>query len=158
MLKVTISGYYLSNGSKVDYNNVDVQMPECDEGYILSEVINRMIPQKFSDAKQSYSAPGKCYIDKVTKTKSKPSFNGKNIKELGWVEIEDLAIAYNLRSVPLFRSSSLVDARIKAYQEFCNKVKGMDLKDGFDYKNAENFVVGDATSTTDTTEGDLPLE
>lgn len=158
MLKVTISGYYLSNGNKVDYSGVECQVPECPESYLLSEVINRVVPQKFADAKQSYSAPGKCYIDKVTKNKLKPSYNGKNIKELGWAELEDLAIAYTLREVPLFRSSSLVDARIKAYKEFCNKVKGMNLKDGFDYHNAEDFVVGDLSFATDTAEGDLPLE
>jgi len=157
MLKLTISGYYLSNGKKVDYTNTEVLIPECPEGYMLSEVINRVVPQKFSDAKEPYSTHGKCYIDKVTKTKAKPSYNGKHIKELGWAEIEDVAIAYTLRSVPLFRACSLVDARIKLYQEFCNTVRGMNLKNGFDYKNAEDFVLGELSSA-DTTEGDLPLE
>lgn len=158
MLKITISGYYVSNSKRVDYEGVEVSIPECDENRVLAEVVNRAVPKKFSTAKDPYTFRGKCYIDKIKKDKTKPRFIGKSIKEFDWDAIQDLAIAYNLNAVPLFRSTSLMEARIKTYQEYCNVVKGMGLKNGFDYANAEDISFVDDTADEQTAKGDLPLE
>ena len=146
MQKVTISGYYLSNGNKVDYNNVEVIIPDCPESRMLSALINRVLPRHF--ATQSFSANGKCFIDKVRKSNAKASYAGKNLKELEWDEIQDLAIALDLVEVPLFRASSLREAREKTYRAFCNKVLGKDLKIGFDFANADDFVLEEDKNTS----------
>ena len=142
MQKVVISGYYLSNSDKVDYNNVEVVVPDCNPVLLQSVLINRVIPVKFSEGEKPYTGRGKCFIDKVKKdTRTKPSYSGKSLKDLDWNEMQDLAIAFDLNSVPLFRSTSIREARMKTYQEFCNKVLGKDLKAGFDFVNADDLVL-----------------
>ena len=142
MLKLRISGYYKSNRDKKNYNNVEVMIPDCEKELILGNVINRVVPVIFSD----YTDRGKCHIDKVTKdAKIKPSFSGKNIKEMEENELQDLAIAYNLSEVPLCRAQSLWDIRQKAYRAYCNKVLEMNLAVDFDYAVAEDVIVGKAS-------------
>lgn len=149
MYKVKISGYYKTNDNKkVDYNNETVIIPDCREEAIQAMVINRVVDRAFSQAKQPYLARGKCYIDNYVKDdKMKPSYEGKNLKELSWDELEDLAIAYDLEEVPLFRSTSLREARVKAYRAYCNVVKGANLSSDFDFANAADIVLGDVKET-----------
>lgn len=142
MQKVIISGYYLSNSEKVDYNSIEVVVPDCKPELLQSVLINRVVPVKFSDCAKPYTGRGKCFIDKVKKdTRTKPTYSGKALKELDWNEMQDLAIAFELNEVPLFRSTSIREARMKTYQEFCNKILGKDLKAGFDFMNADDLVL-----------------
>ena len=139
MLKLKISGYYKAGKDKKNYNGVDVVIPNCDKEVILGNVINRVVPVIFAD----YTERGKCHVDKVTKDdKMKPSYDGKEIKELEEEDIQQLAIAYGLSEVPLYHQESLFDSRRKAYRAYCNKVKGMNLDVDFDFENAEDFTLG----------------
>ena len=139
MLKLKISGYYKAGKDKKNYNGVDAVIPNCEKEVILGNVINRVVPVIFAD----YSERGKCHVDKVTKDdKMKPSYDGKEIKELEEEDIQQLAIAYNLTEVPLYHQESLFDSRRKAYRAYCNKVKGMNLDVDYDFENAEDFTLG----------------
>lgn len=155
MQKVIISGYYLSNGQRVDYNGVEVVIPDCPETLLISNLINRVVPRFFSTADKPYSANGKCFIDKVKKdTKTKPSYAGKSLKNLEWNEIQDLAIALNLNEVPLFRACSVREARQKTYRAFCNKVMGKELSQSFDFVNAEDFLLEEDKKSSNATSSD----
>ena len=102
-------------------------------------MINRVVPVIFAD----YTERGKCHVDKVTKDdKMKPSYDGKEIKELEEEDIQQLAIAYGLSEVPLYHQESLFDSRRKAYRAYCNKVKEMNLDVDYDFENAEDFTLG----------------
>ena len=150
MYKCVISGYYLSGKDKVEYNDVEVTIPNCPESMILGNIINRVVHRKFCDAKKPYYGRGVCYVDKYTKDdRMKPSFNGKYLKELNWEELQDLAIAYSLIEVPLFRSMDLRTARQIAYRAYCNKVKGQNLDMSFDYVNAPDVLLGDGKNTSE---------
>lgn len=139
MLKLKISGYYKSGRDKKNYNGVDVVIPDCEKEYMLGNVINRVVPVIFKD----YTDRGKCHIDKVTKDdKLKPSYEGKNIKDLEEEDIQQLAIKYGLSEVPLYHQESLFDSRRKAYRAYCNKVKGMNLDVDFNFDVAEDFTLG----------------
>jgi hypothetical protein len=139
MLKLKISGYYKAGKDKKNYNGVDVVIPNCEKEVILGNVINRVVPVIFAD----YTERGKCHVDKVTKDdKMKPSYDGKEIKELEEEDIQQLAIAYGLSEVPLYHQESLFDSRRKAYRAYCNKVKEMNLDVDYDFENAEDFTLG----------------
>lgn len=139
MLKVKISGYYKAGKDRKNYNGIEALLPDCPQEFILGNVINRIVPTLFED----YTERGKCHVDKVTKdARIKPSYDGKNIKELEEKDIQQLAIAHSLIEVPLYHQASLFDARRKAYRAYCNTVKGMNLDVDFDFEVAEDFVLG----------------
>lgn len=139
MYKLKISGYYNASKDRKNYTSKDVVCPECDKDVLLGNVINRVVPVVFSD----YTERGKCYIDKVEKDdKLKPSYEGKNIKELEEEDIQQLAITYGLTEVPLYHQESLFDSRRKAYRAYCNKVKDMNLDVDFNFAEAEDFTLG----------------
>ncbi len=146
MLKVKISGYYKSGKEDVDFN-AEVSMPECANNKVLSNVQNRVIHRFFKDADKPFGIAGKCWVDDVKKDDREPTFAGKNIKELNWDEIQELAIAYDLNKIPLYRSCSLREARVSAYKEYSTIVKGREITDGFDYAVAPDITIGDKKVT-----------
>ncbi len=145
MYKVRISGLYKSGDKSIDFDTT-VTMPECKEEMILSNVQNRVVSRTFKEAKYPFTRLVKCYVDDFKKEKGNPSYMGKKIKELDWDEIQDVAIAYDLRRVPLYRSVAIRDAREVLYREFCNSVKGTNYEIGFDYGNAADFVIEEKPS------------
>lgn len=142
MLKVKISGYYKSGKENVDFNT-EVTMPECANNKVLSNVQNRVLHRVFKDAERPFGSAGKCWVDDVKKDDKEPTFIGKNLKELSWDEIQEVAIAYDLNKVPLYRTCSLREARVSAYKEYCNNVKGKDFEDDYDYANAPDICIGE---------------
>lgn len=142
MLNIKISGYYKSGKENIDFNT-EISMPECANGKVLSNVQNRVMHRVFKDASKPYSSAGKCWVDDVKKDDREPSFVGKNLKELNWDEVQELAIAYDLTKVPLYRTCSLREARVSAYKEYCNVVKGKNLDDSFDYAVAPDVTIGE---------------
>lgn len=142
MLKVKISGYYRSGKENVDFNT-EVKMPECANMKILSNVQNRVIHRIFKDSEKPYSAAGKCWVDDVEKDDTEPSFVGKNLKMLDWNEIQEVAIAYDLTKVPLYRTCSLREAREAVYKEYCTIVKDRKLEADFNYAMAPDVTLGE---------------
>lgn len=142
MLNVKISGYYRSGKENIDFATT-VTMPECANNKVQANIQNRVVHRVFKDAEKPYSMAGKCWVDDVKKDNKEPSFVGKNIKELNWDEIQEVAIAYDLNAVPLFRTCSLREALMAVYKEFCNVVKHQNLGSDFDYAVAPDFTLGE---------------
>lgn len=152
MLRVTCSGAYRHNNELVDFINVELIMPDCPRDWVLSNAINRCFmvqaEKKFNKRIDSIHS---LYVDKVeefktTKVKDKevpaaPSCAGKKIKELTWEELQDFAMMFCLRSVPLFRSCDLRNARKIAYRAYVNDITGGNLKEDFDYAAAADLTV-----------------
>lgn len=72
-----------------------------------------------------------------------PACCGKKIKALSWEELQDLAMMFCLRGVPLFRSCDLRTARAKAYRAYVNDITGGKLEEDFDYAAAPDLTVPD---------------
>lgn len=141
MYKIKVSGYYRSNKDMVEFEDT-IKMPECEEEWIQSNVQNRVLHRHFQGGNKPFTALGKCYIDKVEKdAKLKESYLDKNIKELDWDGIQELAIKFNLRKVPLFRATSLRQAREVAYIEYCTQVLGKKFDDNFKFESAPEVVI-----------------
>lgn len=147
MLNVKISGYYKSGRENIDFNT-EITMPECANTKVLANVQNRVLHRVFKDADKPYSAAGKCWVDDVKKDDKEPNFVGKNLKELDWDEIQEVAIAYDLTKVPLYRTCSLREARVAVYKEYCNNVKNRNIANDFDYSVAPDVTIGEKKVTT----------
>lgn len=133
MLKVTVSGdYRTATGEVVDYDNVVGIIPKCPEEWILSHVKNRFIGEwikKDEKYKKRFHSARTVYIDKVETVEGEPSCIGKDIKELNWDELQELAVMKNLFTIPLKHTVDLRTARDTAYFEFNEKILGRKLKD-----------------------------
>ena len=44
MLKLKVSGSIRSNGNIIDYSDLELIMPECDQGWVQSHAVNRIFP------------------------------------------------------------------------------------------------------------------
>lgn len=143
LLKVTVSGaYYSGAGSRgkeiVDFENVVGIIPEIDEGFIQQAVMWRMIQIWLSkDGKypKRVDQIRHCYIDKVEKAEGKLGIIGKNIKDLSWEELQDLAVWKNLK-IPEYRQTDLRFAREKAYVGYAALMGTIINPDAEDYNYA----------------------
>lgn len=134
MLKVTVSGDYRTSGKSgsdiVDFEGVVVIMPECHEDFIMPNVQNRLLQIAIKGDKrytQRFEMFRTVYIDKVEKIAGQPSVVGKNIKELSWEELQELACYKNLRIIPAYRATDLRYAREAAYIEYSKHILGKEI-------------------------------
>jgi hypothetical protein len=165
MLEVTCSGAYRNNGNLEDFTDLKMLMPDCPEEWVKSNAINRcFMMQAEKTFKKRVDSIHSLYIDSVEKLapqKNKkgeevellPSCCGKKIKSLNWEELQDLAMMFCLRAIPLYRSCDLRSARVTAYKEYVNKIAGGNLEDGFDFAAAADFIVPDVAIKTATIKG-----
>lgn len=160
MLEVTCSGAYRNNGNLEDFTDIKLIMPDCPEEWIKTNAINRcFVMQAEKIFKKRVDSIHSLYVDAVKKIDSKknskgevevlvPSCCGKKIKSLNWEELQDLAMMFCLRAIPLYRSCDLRNAKVIAYREYVNKIEGGNLEDGFNYAAAPDFVIPDVAIKT----------
>lgn len=137
-LKVTISGSYrTANRDIVDFDDVSGIIPFVDEDLAAMHVRGRyavmwvknavdkagakLYPKRIEDMRQ-------VFIDDIEEIEvDEFSYVGKDIKELTFEEMQDLATAKDLRSIPLpkeLSGTSLREMREKAYLAYSEKVLG----------------------------------
>ena len=155
MIVVTCSGAFRNNGEMVDFSDLKLVMPDCPDEWIQSNAMDRcFVPQAEKKFKKRIDSIHSLYIDNVQKNVAnqkdiplKPSCCGKKIKSLNWEELQDFAMMFCLRGVPLFRVGDLRTARAKAYKEYVSKIMGQKVGDKFDYAAAVDFDVPDVAVT-----------
>lgn len=151
MLKVTVSGDYRTSGGVhgdlVDFENVVGIMPECPEEWIKSHISNRFIGQWIkADSRYParFNSRRSIYIDKIEKVAGKPSCVGKDIKDLNWVELQELAVLKHLCKIPLIHAVDIRSARETAYLEYSEKIldKKIDInRKGYAFSDLPSLVV-----------------
>jgi hypothetical protein len=146
MLKVKCSGAYLHGKEKVDFEEI-ITVPACDEEWLKSNIIHRTLPRHFFNKKNAkrFDANYSCYIDSVEEIDEEPTAIGKSISDLTHDEIQEVAIMYSLRRVPKYKGTDLRATKKILYREYCNKVLGLVLSEDFDFENAPDVTIGDAS-------------
>lgn len=151
MIEVTCSGAFRNNGEIIDFSDFKMMMPDCPSEWIQSNAMDRCFV-RFAEKvfKRRVDSIHSLYVDSVEKVKvkdgvkePKPSCCGKKIKSLNWDELQDLAMMFCLRGVPLFRQGDLRSARVSAYKEYCMRILGQKFGDKFDYVAAPDFDIPD---------------
>lgn len=146
MFVITCSGAFRNNGEMIDFSELKLRMPACSDDWIQSNAMNRCFARQ---AEKTFKKRVDClhslYIDEVDKesNKDKPSCAGKKIKALDWDQLQDFAMMFCLREVPLYRSCDLRSARARAYREYCEKILGQKVSENFNFAEAPDFVVPD---------------
>lgn len=140
MLKITCSGSFRTNAgtdqNRCDFTGITGLLPEIvaerlgnltQEEFYISHAM-RMFPiwkkekenKEFND--KPYAGLIKIYIDNVEVVEGTPACVGKDIKQMEWEELQELACYLRLREIPLYRAGSLRAAREKAYEMYQSHV------------------------------------
>jgi len=143
MLELTLSGSYrTADKDIIDFEGVKCLIPACDEAIGIMHAQARYaygaIKAKMNGQKPAYPKRiediRQVFIDDVQPTQGPMSFVGKDIKELTFEELQDLATRKDLRTIPLPKELSGMDlreARVRAYVAYNDKIlKGKPIKWG----------------------------
>ena len=89
ILKITVSGSFRSNGKIIDYTDMEMTMPECDEGWIQSHALNRIFTP-VAEAKFNIHVDSvvTMYIEKIEKIETVKAKVQVPVKEKQEVEEE----------------------------------------------------------------------
>jgi hypothetical protein len=156
-LKVTISGSYISADKEVfDYNKVTGIIPYQDEDIAFMHVKDRYAAIWITSDERFKNRVYKLrevFIDSMEEIDHDFSYVGKDIRELNIEELQDLATAYDLREIPLWRKGSVRHAQNVAYAEFGTKVlarKGLDHRKGLNVAKLPPIVIDAGMRRDDT--------
>lgn len=153
-IKVTISGSYRSANRQIEsFDGVSGLMPCLSEEKATQMAIKRYARIWLSQAKNKDGEPKfkhianirQVFVDSIEDNEEKPnavlSYVGKDIMEMNFEELQDLAAANDLNGVPLYKTGSLVTARRIAFSEYAIKV--LQLEEYSIEDKAEKFNLYD---------------
>lgn len=129
--KVKISGSFKTfDGDVEDYSDVTgivpFQAPEIAEGLIRKRYAKIWVAEKTKSKIVKFVR--ECYIDDMEEVNDANfSFLGKSIDQMNQLELQDLATAYNLTEIPLYKRGSERHARGIAYSVYFDKVLDGDV-------------------------------
>lgn len=145
-LKITVSGSYkTSNNEIVEFENISGFVPYVEDEYAKMHVRRRYTPEWVKnavdrDGKKLYpnriDRMRQVFIEEIEEVDHKFEYIGKDIKKMSYGELQDLATAKDLRTIPLPKQTSGVDIREmreKAYLEYSAKV----MRDPINVKNPD---------------------
>lgn len=133
--KITISGDYRSdNREVVDFDNVVGYVPVTDDDLVYQCVRHRYAEMWIRNDERytrRFRTIRVCEIVSQEEVDYDFSYVGKDVREMSYSELQDLATAKQLSRIPAFRKSGLLTARKVAYGELMEKMKGkkLDLND-----------------------------
>lgn len=163
-LKVTISGSYKAhNGDVIDFDDLVgfcpmVSQEKCEQHVRGRYVFDWLAVAVDDEGKRKYpikvDTMRQVFVDEIMKLKADFNYIGKNIKEMSYDELQDLAVANDLMRVPLPKSQSgisLREIRQIAYLEYSKHVLGSEIDNNHeDYNYAElpELIVGGQITVT----------
>lgn len=128
---VKISGSYKTdNGDIIDFRDIEKYIPYIDFDVAKMHVISRLAlmwltldenyPKRVSHVRE-------VFVDKLKEVDEKGGeidfdIKDKDIREMSAEELQMLAVAYDLREIPLYRSTSLRQMQSVAYSVYAQKV------------------------------------
>lgn len=157
--KVTLSGTYRNGANEsVDFQEVTGFIPLVDEDMAQAMCVKRYA--------KVFITQDKRYKDRVTRTRSvyvdsmEPcyhefSYVGKDIKQMTYEELQDLATAKDLRSIPLYKAGGLREAQVAAYAAYSKAILREDIGEkepGFKFAELPPLIVGDDVALRNTPE------
>lgn len=153
-IKVTISGSYRSANRQIEsFDGLAGLMPNLSEDKVNQMAIKRFAKIWVSQAKKEDGEPKykhianirQVFVDSIEDNEGNPnaqlSYVGKDIMEMNFEELQDLAAANDLNGIPQYRVGSLATARRIAFSEYAIKV--LELEEYAPTDKAEKFNLYD---------------
>ena len=159
-LKVTISGSYkTSKGDIIDFEDISGVIPFVSEEHAKMHVMRRYASEWIRAKtnkdgekvfKDRIEHMRQVFVDEIEETYYDFSYVGKDIKKMSYEELQDLATAKDLRTIPLpkaFSGLSLREMRVKAYLAYSEKVNKIVLNDNdpdFNFADLPELKAGES--------------
>lgn len=148
-LKITISGSYRnSKNEAIDFSEITGVIPYTTEDHAKMHVRGRYAAMWIAQAKdrktgeklykERLDSLRQVFIDSIEEVDEDFSYVGKDIKQMSYEELQDLATAKDLRRISLPKELSGVDLREMremAYMDYAAKILGMNDTNRLDPKN-----------------------
>lgn len=138
--KVTVSGSYRTvDNDYIDYSGLTGFIPFNEQWKVEQAAIKRYAYMWLVDSgkfPKKAKSMREVYIDDMVETEHDFTFVGKNIIDLNFQELQDLAVCKDLTAIPTYKKTSLREAHNAAYEEYANKVLGRTVD-----RKAEGFNV-----------------
>lgn len=148
--KVKATGSYFSGQDKYDYEvegTIPFMPEEWAEAAVRTRYAHMWIAQN-PKYKERITAVRECFVEGLDVVEdAKFSFVDKDIREMDYGELQDLASLKSLLEVPLYRKESLPSSRMKAYVAYYNKCVRDIGEDELDHKVA-GFKLSDQEPLT----------
>jgi len=130
LLKLLVSGSFktepASDKNRMPFSGIEIIAPFVKEEYYVT-VAQRLFPIALRKNKEfskiNYEGLIKIFVDSVKEIDGELSFVNKDIKEMSWEELQDMACYFGLREIPLYQSGELRTAREKAYEIYMKVIK-----------------------------------
>lgn len=139
ILKAVISGSFIAGDKETEsFDGVVGYLPALDDDKAHQMIVRRYAGIWVGQAKDKDGRPlykrvarvRQCFVDSVEDVEGKQlSYVGKDIMQMNFEEIQDLAAAKDLAGIPLYKTGSLTHARRVAFSEYAIHVLGMDKKE-----------------------------
>lgn len=149
--KVKISGTFRTGNKEYrDFQDVVGYIPLVDREFAEAMIRRRYakmwitISGKYKDRVQSMRST---YIDELEPCQYEFSYVGKDIKDMTYEELQDLATAKDLRAVPLYKAGGLREGHIRAYAAYSKAILQEDIgeKDpGFNFAKLPPMIIDDS--------------
>ena len=153
VLNATISGTYkTAKGDVIDYDNVKIVLPLVERDLAEMHIQGRYAaPAIKADGrfKDRIDIITRVYVDEMEEGEADLSMFGKNILDMSFEELQDLATLKDLRRVPLAKDISGVsirEMRARAYEEYCRVVLNRIVDADVNYTSLEPVFVDDEGS------------
>lgn len=137
VLRATISGSFKASDGQIEsFEKVTGVIPGLDDDKAEQMIIKRYAPIWVGQALDGDDEPKykrvqrirQVFIDSVEEDEDLAgktlSYVGKEIMEMNYEELQDLAAANDLAAVPLYKTGSLTHARRVAFAEYASHVLG----------------------------------
>lgn len=149
LLEATISGTYRTADRKVvPFKNIKITLPFCDHDVAQMHLKGRYASLAISNDerfKERVNSIREVFVDELVEVEGDAlSYVGKDICQMTFEELQDLATAKDLRLIPNTRSGRIQEARNRAYAAYSTHVLGKVLDhraEGFDATKLKAIIV-----------------
>lgn len=145
--KVTISGSFRNSKKEaIDFNDITGYIPAVNKELAYAAVIRRYAMMWLSNSgkyKERAINLREVYIDRMEPVECEFSYIGKTIREMTQEELQDFAVAKDLRGVPLYKKGSARQAQIVAHALYSDRHLGIEVpykEQGFNFADEPDYV------------------
>jgi hypothetical protein len=143
--KAVISGSYLGHDDiRYDYSGVEGYVPPCEEDAARAAIVSRYAQMWVTGNGKSIKSIRNVFIDLLEEAEHDFSLIGKDVRNLTYEELQDLAVLKGLRGIPLYKKQSLRESILIAYGLYAKNVMNIDVdvkSASFELNKAEKAIV-----------------
>lgn len=148
-LKLTFSGSYKASNNEIfGFEGIEGVVPFQDKDIAYRHASVRHLPMWISEKAQETNKAisvraiknlREKVLDRVEEVEHEFTFEGKDIREMTFEEIQDVALMFNLTEVPVYKNGSLVSQRNALYGIYSSEILKNKLNHKDEFFHLDDF-------------------